>query len=289
MKYINLKPAFIIYLIINSLTAIFSQNNAVTHCDTLFLKSGKMQFVNINKIENDFISFYECGTKDASIAFISKTEVIAIKRSNTRMENRQQLPEYELIKQHKKWYIEGSFDVTTPLVSSVKWTPKISGIDNSKSYIIIGLGASLSAGYQFHKWAGLGLTAKTSYAWFDIPDLTFRSLSMNYRLDFDAIKVDFNYGYVSGISHVASEGCETFDFDKSKPHSIFGVSGKLYTKRFVVLGLGVFFTQLPYSESCKSNVATVFTTTQRNWDIFEVKFSLGFYGPGRFSRVAVDN
>jgi hypothetical protein len=266
MKYLNFKSTLVISLIISSLTTIFSQNKGAINCDTLFLKNGKTQLVNIDKMEKKFIAFYDCENKDALLAYIPKSEVIAIKRTNNLVDN-QLGRNYEIVKKPQKLYVEGTLDL--------------------RSYL--SLGATLSAGYQVNKWVGFGLTAQKDYVFLQIQAMTISSRLLDYRLDFDANKLYFHYGYVSNLQRGPGENCETFELNKSKLRSVYGLTFKHYTQRFVVLGIGVFYSQMTSTETCRNNVSQILKTYENDRNLFAVKLSAGIYGPSRYRKVAIRN
>jgi hypothetical protein len=265
MKYLIPNIALVIYLIFNSLTPIFSQSNSVNNCDTLVLKNGKMQFVYLNKIDDDVIYFYGCGTKDKSISSILKTDVLDVKRNKRNDLNSSSNQPYKLIEKPQKLYIEGTVDFSN----------------------IVGLGASISAGYQVNKWFGLGLSGKSTLVVLQVPALTFNSRMLDYRIDFDANKLYFHYGYVSSISQNPATNCDSFELDNSKPNSVFGVSWKHYSKRFLTFGCGLFYSQMPYKESCKNNTSIIPVVLTNTRNFYEFKISIGLSAPARFRKVAI--
>jgi hypothetical protein len=279
MKYLNIKSAIIICLLSHNLTVVFAQTDAQNNCDTLMLKSGEMAVVKIEKIDNDFIAFYDCTAEKSSLSYIARKEVVGIKKKKKTSQNVKQPS--TLVQKPQKLYIEGAVDLAISGISFVSLDKK------SVTPIIFGTGATVSAGYQFNKWIGLGVMAKRNYALFDIPSLSVNSYLVNYRLDFDAVKYYFHYGYVSNISRVAGENCESFELDKTRPHAVFGISRKRYSKQAFVRGWSLFYAQTPFTESCRNNVSPIYKTFNKDWGVFEVKYSFGLYAPSRFRESAV--
>ncbi len=274
MKPLTLKIQLLICLIAGVCADNYGQqatNNAQTSgnkkpCDTLFIKGGIFSIGTIKKIEGGELFYNKCSNStnvtDKTLFHIDVNQVDSVvsgqgsvldigKKSNTR----------------KTFYIEGLLGFSPPSMHRLT-------VQKRQGYAF-GLGGSLSAGYQFNSYFGLGIVFKRDLL-IDYSSAGINSVLAEYRVHLGAIKVGLNGGFVSQGSF-SGEACSAILLDKTKPRTALGISVKYYSKRYFTYGFNVSYSKLPVNEQCTINGKEVFTRQDR--DFVAVNFLIGFSLP----------
>ncbi len=261
MTSLHLKSTLTILLIINSLAYVFAQQQETTptNCDTIILKNRVFLLVKIAEIGKDSIAFYDCLTTVFDFAKATRLRIADIDtiKPAKAVSGMAEVETYVPTKQ--KYYVEALFDV-----------------------LFLGSGLTLSAGYQFKPYLGLGITAK-NYTILDEESFRTRSVLADYRLDFGKMKVSLHGGFVTYSSPRSTDECK-IQMDGTRSSPIFALSVKRYGARHFVYGLGLSYSHIPTDEQCTSSQG-VKTTRKDYFNVFEAHFSIGFYAPAHFQKL----
>ena len=280
MISLHLKSSLTILLIINSLAYAFAQQQETTptNCDTIILKNRVFLLVKIAEIGKDSIAFYDCLTTVFDFAKATHLRLADIETIKLAKAVSSTAKEVTYVPTKQKYYIEALWDITLPAMSFV-----LGGfIPKNAELSPLGSGLTFSAGYQFNRYLGLGVTTK-SYTIIDESIFRTRSVLADYRLDFGKMKVSLHGGVVTSSSARATDECK-IQMDGTRSSPVFALSVKRYGARYFVYGLGLSYSQIPTDEQCTSSQGI--KTVRKNYiNVFEAHFSIGFYAPARFKKV----
>jgi hypothetical protein len=284
-----------ISLIISALPILFGQDTrAISRentCDTLFLKTGKMRLVRIVSENDKMISYYNCSEDNfkssGEAIFIGVDNVQAVKKGRAPYRVNAKIPRYDTtiykkVLSNAKLYCEVNFGLNTPYISIIFANLKLK--PRGAEYISIGASASLSVGYQFQKYVGVGLTVRSEYI-LDYSSQTVNSAFLDYRLDFNKTKVMFHGGIVMPNSRFRGEYCKSIVLDVSRPHSIVGITAKRYFWNHISVGLNLFYSKVPTDQNCFQVSTNRDVVSKSELDYMSQNIVLGLNFPARHKKV----
>lgn len=238
-----------------------------TPCDTLFIKGGIFSIVSIKQIENEQLFYTKCSNgstvKEKRVFRINVSEVDSVVRGMGNV-----LYPSQKIKMRKSFYFEGLVSFNPPFANRLTAQKRVG--------YAFGLGGSLSAGYQFNPYLGLGVALKSDLL-IDYSSASVNSILAEYRLDFGAIKVGLNGGLVTNASFNGEE-CTSI-LNKTQPRSAWAVSLKYCSKHYFTCGLNVAYSKVPMNTQCTK------ISTREDWDFVAFNFLIGFSLPSRLPKI----
>jgi hypothetical protein len=209
-----------------------------------------------------------------SLAQSSNTNLDSINRDIAQMREKEWVNNHSVI--NKKYYIEGSFGVNClPFISLIQRNvlPK-----NLSRFTLANF--SLSGGYQFKPYLGLGITAQNDIL-IDYTSVTIKSLLVDYRLDFRNKVIALHGGFVTVGTRMSSDVC-SIKFDKTRPRNVWGISIKQYFKHHFFVGVSFFNGKVPVNEVCSINNQSIASQTSKKFATFNVL--VGFNLPARYNK-----
>ena len=280
MKKLSI-PVFL-YLILSSVNTVFAQKRDKIYeksfmpCDTMCLKNGGEFLVKIKDSDGSYVYYQECN--DGKVAARSPQKLIHVNNVDSIKYQKLQKFKYHYVPTHVKYFYEISANLNVPRMTSLLYATNL--IQDNVYVPPFDIGYTISAGYQFKPYFGLGITNKHDI-YIDYTSDKIDNLLADYRLDFGKCVVSVHGGIVTPRTKLGGGDCRYVILDKAKTHPTFGVSIKSYKAKNFLIGLSLMYSKIATIENCYSFQTKSDVIKNSRFDTFNLNIHFGLYAPKR--------